>query len=288
MPATLSTKTLRDKYRMATLDKLLRKVLIAEKVTTVDRGDNYTIQNPYSSQPTVTVQALTGTYSPANFTTTDDALTVTDEFIVSEHIFDFEDVISKFDLFSNRIDEQNFAVAAKIDNFILNNLCEDAAGAYTTPVGGFTTAANVNLIFSSLLSKVMGFADAYRGTYVILENTDMPGIIQAGATNGFNLADQVLSNGLVGRWMGVDIHVARSGTFTDATVGTKTWTNLGHRIFGVKGCATYAAPRGIQFREIEVSGKTGKELTTWGYIGFKLWATKNQSGSELTFDITLA
>jgi hypothetical protein len=288
MAATLSTKTLRERYRQSSLDKLLRKVLIAEKVCTVDRGDNYKIHNPYSSQPTVTVQALTGTYSPANFSTIDDTLTVTDEFIVSEHIFDFEDVISDFNLFANRIDEQNFAVAAKIDSFVLNNLCADAAGAYTTPVGGFTTAANVNLIFSNLTSKVMGFADAYRGQYIILENTDMPGIIQAGATNGFNLADQVLNNGQVGRWMGVDIFVARTGTFTSETVGTKTWTNDGHRIFGVKGCATYAAPRGIQMREMEVSGKTGKELTTWGYIGFKLWATKNQSGSELTYDITLA
>jgi hypothetical protein len=288
MANTLSTKTLRDKYRMATLDKLLRNTLIAEKVCMVDRSEAKTIQNPYSSQPTVTVQALAGTYSPSTFTTTDDTLTVTDEFILSEHIFDFEDTLSNFDLFANRTDEQAFAVALKIDQFVLNNLLEDAAGAYTTPVGGFTTAANVNTIFANLTSKVMGFADAYRGQYIVLENTDMPGIIQAGATNGFNLADAVLSNGQVGRWMGVDIYVARTGTFSDATVGTKTWTNSGHRLFGVKGCATYAAPRGVQFREMEVSGKTGKELTTWGYIGFKLWATKNQSGSELTYDITLA
>lgn len=288
MPNTLSDKTKRERYRSSSLDKLLRKVLIAEKICMVDRSDNYKIHNPYSSQPTVTVQALAGTYTPATFTTTDDTLTVTDEFIVSEHIYDFEDVISDFNLFANRIDEQNFAIASKIDTFVLNNLCEDAAGAYTTPVGGFTTAANVNTIFSVLTSKVMGFADAYRGQYIVLENTDMPGIIQAGATNGFNLADQVLSNGQVGRWMGVDIYVARTGTFTNETMGTITWTNSGHRVFGIKGCATYAAPRGIQMREIPVSGKTGKELTTWGYIGFKLWATKNQASSELTWDITLA
>lgn len=288
MANTLSTKTLRDKYRQANLDKLLRNALISEKITLMDRSGSKTIQNPYSSQPTTTVQALAGTYSVNTFTTTDDTLTVADEFVCAEHVFDFEDTLSNFNLFANRTDEQHFSVALKIDQFVLNNLCEDAAGSYTTPVGGFTTAANVNIIFSQLLSKVMGFADAYRGTYVVLENTDMPGIIQAGATNGFNFADSVLNNGLVGRFMGVDIYVARTGTFTDATVGTKTWTNSGLRLFGVKGCATVAMPGGFKFEEKPVTGKTGMEIVTFGYIGFKLWATKNQSGSALTYEIILA
>lgn len=284
MANTLSTKTLRDKYRQANLDKLLRNALVSEKVALMDRSGSKTIQNPYGSQPTTTVQALAGTYSVNTFTTTDDTLTVADEFVCAEHVFDFEDTLSNFDLFANRTDEQHFSVALKIDQFVLNNLCEDAGASYTTPVGGFTTAANVNVILSNLISKVAGYADSYRGLYLVIENTDLPGVIQAAATNGFSFADAALNNGYVTSYMGVDIHVVRASTFSDATVGTKTWTNSGHRVFGVKGCATVAMPEGFKFEEKAVSGKTGMEIVTYGYIGFKLWATK----VDLTVDITLA
>ena len=48
--------------------------------------------------------------------------------------------------------------------------------------------------------------------------------------------------------------------------------------------ATYASPRGVTFEEKGVSGKTGKEVVTYGYIGFKLWATK----IALVVNITLS
>ena len=84
--------------------------------------------------------------------------------------------------------------------------------------------------------------------------------------------------------MGVDIYVVRTGTFTDATVGTITWTNAGHRVAGVKNVATTALPGGIKTEEKMVSGKTGMEVATYGYVGFKLWAPK----VTLVIDITLA
>lgn len=250
----------------------------------VDRSNNLRIQSPYSSTPTVTVQALAGTYSTADFTTTDDTLTVTDEFIVAEHIMDFQESLTQFDLFAARTEQMAFNVAKKIDEFVLNNLCEDGTGTYTTPTGGFTTAANINEIFAQINAKLDGFADTYNGKFVVLENTDMVGLYQAGATNGFTFADSVLNNGKVGQWMGVDIYVVRSGTFTDATVGTITWTNSGHRVAGVKNMATVAMPGGIKTEEKMVSGKTGMEVVTYGYIGFKLWAPK----VSLILDITLA
>jgi hypothetical protein len=284
MANTISSRTYRDKYRSATLDTLLRGAMVTEKITSVDRSNNMRIQSPYSSTPTVTVQALTGTYTPAAFTTTDDTLTVTDEFIVAEHIMDFEDSLSKFDLFAARTEQMGFNVAKKIDEFVLNNLCEDGTGAYTTPTGGFTTAANINEIFANINAKVDGFADSYNGKFVVLENTDMVGLYQAGATNGFNFSDNVLNNGKVGQWMGVDIYVVRTGTFTDATVGTITWANAGHRVAGVKNVATVALPGGIKTEEKMVSGKTGMEIVHYGYVGFKLWAPK----VTLIIDITLA
>ena len=284
MANTIASRVYRDKYRSATLDTLLRGAMVSEAITSVDRSNNLRIQSPYSSTPTITVQALAGTYNVNDWTSTDDVLTVTDEFIVGEHIHDFQESLTQFDLFAARTEQMAFNVAKKIDEFVLNNLCEEGTGTYTTPAGGFATAANVNEIFANINSQVDGFADSYNGKYVVLENTDMVGLYQAGATNGFTFADNVLNNGRVGQWMGVDIYVVRTGTFTDATVGTKTWTNAGHRVAGVKNVATVALPGGTKTEEKMVSGKTGMEIATYGYVGFKLWAPK----VTLTIDITLA
>lgn len=285
---TISTKTYRDKYRLSTLDQLLRKALVAEKVCMVDRTGLKTIQSPYGSQPATTVQAIAGTYSTAAFTTTDDTLTVSDEFIVAEHIYDFEETLTKFDVFASRVDEMSFSVAAAIDKYVLNAILEDGTGTYTTPVGGFTTAANIPVIMSNLISKVAGFSDMYKGLYLVIENTDVPGFIQSGAASGFNFADSVLNNGFMANYMGVEVYVVRTLTFEDdATTsdsGSRTWTNSGHRLFGVKNTCTYAAPQSIKIEEKGVAGKTGKEVVVFGYIGAKVWYPK----ADLTIDITLA
>jgi hypothetical protein len=281
---TISTKTYRDKYRLANLDILLRKALVAEKICQVDRSDLKTLQNPYGSQVTTVVQAIAGTYSTAAYTTTDDTLTVSDEFIAAEQVFDFEVTLTKFDLFADRLDEQQYSVAQAIDSYVINEVTAEATtSTYSTPTGGFTVASNINNIMANLISKVVGYADAYKGLFLVIENTDVVGFIQAQATNGFSFADAALNNGWMANYMGVNIYVVRSGTYQSATVGTKTWTNSGHRMFGVNGSATYAAPRGIQFDEKGVSGKTGKEVVTWGYLGAKLWATK----AALVVNITL-
>jgi len=285
---TIDSKTYRDKYRLASLDSLLRVALVAEKICEVDRSDSKTIQNPYGSQPAAVVQAIAGTYTPAAFTTTDDTLTVADEVVIGEHIYNFEKLLSRFDLFANRQDEINNSIKTAIDKWVINCLCEDGTGTYSTPTGGFTTAANINVIMSNLLSKVAGYADVYRGLFLVIESTDVPGFIQAQATNGFNFADAALKNGFMSNYMGVEIYVVASGTFVDATTttasGTKTWTNSGHRVFGVKGVTTYACPRGGNWEEKGVTGKTGMEVSYDAQIGFKVWATK----AALIVDITLA
>lgn len=280
---TQSTYGNRDAYLKSQYDFVLRNALIAEKICDVNRSDVKRIQNPYGSQPTATIQAVAGTYSVTAWTVTDDALTVTDEVIYAEHIFAHEDFFAVFDIAASRLDNMMYAVAYGIDYFVLNNLCEDGTGTYTTPAGGFTTAANVNTIMANLSSKVAGY-DTQFGTYLVIENTDLVGFMVAGATNGFSMADSVLKNGKVTSWMGTDIYVVRSGTFADATIGTTTVTNSGHRVFGVNKAATYASPRGIQYEEKSVSGKTGKEVVVFGLVGFKLWNQKK----ALTIDITLA
>lgn len=285
---TIGTSTIgtswRAKYFSKNLQQVLRNALVAEKICQVDNTDILYIHNPYGNQPSAAVQALAGTYSVTAYTITDDSLTVTDEVIFAEQVFNFEQVMSNYDLMANRMDEIGYAIATKIDRFVVNNLCEDGTGVYTTPAGGFTSAANINVIISNLSSLTMGYADAYKGLFLVIENTDVPGFMQAQMTNGFSYADAALNNGFMSTYGGVEIYVVRAGTFANETLGTKTYTNLGHRVFGVKGISTYASPRGVQYEEKAVSGKTGKEVVAYGYIGFKLWTQK----APLIIDITLA
>lgn len=279
---TISTETYRQKYFASTLQIVLRKALIAEKICTVDRSDIKRIENPYGSQPTAAVTNISGTYSVSTYTTTDDTLTVDNEVKIAEHIYDFEKVLTSFDLFANRMDEMMYSVAERIDRFVINNLCEDGTETYPTPSGGFS-AANINTIIANCASKVMGYQDVRNGMFLVIENTDVPGFMAAQMTNGFSYADAALQNGFMLSYGGVEIYVVRTGTFADETLGTKTYTNSGHRVFGVKNVATYASPRGISYEEKGVTGKTGKEVVVFGYIGFKLWAQK----TGLIVDITI-
>jgi len=277
----------RDKYRKSSFELTLRNALVSEKICQVDRSDNFRIQSPYSSQPTATVQSITGgdqgTYSPALWSLTDDTLTVTDEVILGEHIFGHEAAMMQFGVYMNRMDEHNYAFAYAVDKFVLNNLCEDATGDYTTPAGGFS-AANTQTILANLASKVMGYAPAQNGFFLVIETTDVPGFMVQQMASGFSFADSALRNGFMTSQAGIDIYVVRPSTFVNATIGTTSVTNSGHRVFGVKGIATYAMPRGVQFEEKQVSGKTGMEIVTYGFIGFKLWAPHR----ALIVDITLA
>lgn len=285
---SLSSKTLRDKYRAAQIMQALRNAVVAEKVCMVDRSDLKTISSPYITAMSTVVQAVVGTYTPANVTSSDDTLTVADEFVVAGQIKGFERITSNFDLFFAANKAMTNSVVTAIDKWVVNNLCEDGTGTYTTPVGGFTTAANVNVIFSNIIAKTAGFADPLNGLYVIVENTDLTGILQAQVNTGFVRADSAATNGLLGNIMGVDIYVVRSGTFVDEAAttvsGTKTWTNLGHRVAGVKNISTYAFPRGLQFEEKGISGVTGMEVVCYGLVGFKQWTPT----ATLTIDITLA
>jgi hypothetical protein len=288
MANTLSTKTLRDKYRAAQIQQALRNAVVAEKVCIVDRTESKTISSPYITAVSSVVQAVAGTYAPAAITTTDDTLTVADEVIAATHIFQFEQSLANFDLFYTANVAMTNSVVTAVDKWVVNCLCEDGTGAYTTPAGGFTTSANVVTILSNIIAKVSGYADAMNGMYVIVENTDLTGIIQAQAGTGYSFSDAALNNGFVTSMLGVDIYVVRSGTFVDATTtsvsGSKTWTNSGHRVGGVKKVSTYAAPRGLTFEEKGVTGKTGMEVATIALVGFKQWTPT----ADLTIDITIA
>jgi hypothetical protein len=176
-------------------------------------------------------------------------------------------------LFADRADNQAYAIAYAIDKYVVNALCEDGTGTYSTPSGGFTTAANIVTILANLGSKFVGYAESYKGLYLVVEAADTVGFSAAQMTNGYNFADLALRNGLLTTMGGFDIFAVADGTFTtvssaDTTSGTQTWSNSGHRVAGVKGISTYAYPRGLTYGEKEVSGADGKEVYIMGYFGY--------------------
>jgi hypothetical protein len=288
MANTLGTDALRRKYFKSTLQTQLRNAVVCEEVCKVDRSDLNYIANPYITAQSATIQAKAGTYTPAAMTVTNDNLTVTDEVWASTHIFDFETLTSNFNLTADFLDDLAAQVLIGVDKFVLNNLTEDGTGAYTTPAGGFTTAANIPVIMSSLLSKVAGYQQPsfQKGSsyFLVIENTDLVGFMQTQVSSGYAYADSALNYGFMPNYMGVDIYVVRSGTFVSATIGSTSVTNSGHRVFGVKGVSTYASPRGVRYEEKSVTGKTGMEVVAIALVGFKLWATN----TDLIVDITLA
>lgn len=285
MANTLSTYALRNKYFKSNLEVALRNALVAEKICNVDKSDEKTIQNPYITNQTATIQAVAGTYTPAAMTVTDDALTVADEVWASTHVFDFETRTANFNLAANLLEDLIYSVTFKIDQFVLNKILDVATGTYTTPAGGFTTAANIPVICGELLGKVAGYQSGIASNpFLVIESTDIPGFAQAQVASGFAYADAALNNGFMGNYMGIKIYVVRTGTFVTTTLGTLTATNSGHRLFGISNLAMYASPRGVQYEEKGVTSKTGKEVVAYGLIGAKVWTPH----LGLFVDITLA
>ena len=277
---------LRHKYFQNGLQQVLRNALVSEAVFRVDRSELKTIENPYiSTAGTITQQAVAGTYSVSALATTEDTLSVADEVIVPTHIFDFEMRTANFDLTANFLDDMMYQVAYQVDKFVLNKQLSLATGTYTTPAGGFTQAANIPVICANLLSKVAGYAGGLAANpFLVIESTDIVGFAQAQVASGFTYADAALRNGFMTNYMGIDIYVIRTGTFVTATIGTLSATNSGRRLFGLKNLGLVASPRGIQYEEKSVSGKTGKEVVAWCYVGAKIWA----NNAPLFVNITLA
>jgi len=288
MANTIGTSTLsevwRIKYFKSTLETYLRNALVCEEICTVDRTNGRYIANPYLTQPTAAIAAIAGTYAVSTATTTDETLTVSEQVTYGVHLFEFEETLSRVDLYTSLVDDMSAAVATGVDKYVLNKITDAAGESYTTPTGGFTTPANINKIIGDLTGKVAGYADSQKGMFLVIENTDLTGFIQAGMSSGFNFADSALNNGFGGVFGGVEVFVVRTGTFATATIGTLTATNSGHRLFGIKNTAVYAAPRGIQYDEKKVTLKTGRELSVWANIGAAVWTPK----ANLLVDITLA
>jgi hypothetical protein len=278
MANTIGTSTLsevwRIKYAQKKLDLSLKTASVSEKCFKKDTSGAYYISNPYLTAQTATAATMAGTYTVTSATTTDDKLTVTDQVSRGVHLFEFEDTLSRADLFSSFVDDLAAETTLLVDQWVINYMANNAGETYETAAGGFTTPGNINKIIGDLLGKVAGYDPARKGFFLIIENTDVTGFIQAGMSNGFSFADAHLNNGWAGVYGGVDIYVVRTGVFSTSTIGTLSASNSGKRLFGVKDIHTYALPKGVQYQELKTTGKTGKEIGVWANVGAAVWTQK--------------
>lgn len=274
---------LRHKYFQNGLQQALRNQLVSEAICKVDTSGLKTIENPYiSTSGTITQQAPAGTYTVSAMATTEDSLAVSEEIIVPTHVFDFESRFANSNLVADFLDDIIYQVRFQTDKYVLNKLLDIATGTYSTPAGGFTTPANIPIIFANLLSKVAGFAYGYGSNpFIVIESTDIVGLAQAQVAVGFTYADRALNGGIIPQYMGVDIYVIRTGTFVTATIGTLTAVNSGHRFFGLKNIAVISS-RGADYEEKSVSLKTGKEVVGLNYVGAKIWAVHLANFIDIT------
>lgn len=256
---TISSRTYRDLLRNSTLQAILHSATVTEAIADVDRSGKKVIQNPYPSTPTVTIQALAGTYSVNSFTTTDDSLTVTQEIVLAEQIYDFEESLSIPNLFQNRTENMAWKIKDKLDTQVLSDILATSGINTLAVTGGFATFGVLKAL-GQLQGLVAGYSTSQNDVFMVIENTDIAAFIAAQVSSGFQMADMALKNGFMGNYLGVDIYVVRSGQ-----------SPANHRLGGIKRKFTVALPVEWKSFEKEVSGKTGREVGLYGYYGSKVW-----------------
>lgn len=269
---TISSRTFRDQLRNDTLQEILHSATVTEAIADVDRSGKKVIQNPYPSTPTVTIQALAGTYSINTYTTTDDNLTVSQEIILAEQIFDFEESLTAIDIFMNRTMNMAWKIKDKLDTQMLTDILATSGINTLAVTSGFATFGVLKAL-GQLQGLVAGYSTAMNEVFLVIESTDVAAFISAQVSTGFNMADMALKNGFMGNYLGVDIYVVRSGQ-----------SPTSHRLGGLKRKFTVALPVEWKSFEKEVSGKTGKEVGLFGYYGAKVW----HNNLSLVVDVQIA
>lgn len=282
MANSIDNETKREKYAKGRLDYNLRRRAIAAEIFMVDNSANLYVDNPFVTTTGANAEAMAGTLTLGDLTITNDRFEVTEWVHETVHIFDFENRFNDFDLFSAAIDEMTSNVALMADKIALNKVA-DNAGANIATLSGGMAQANIDDLFGKIAGEFAGYQGVENGVYLAVENTEVPGLVQKQILTGFSFADATANNGLGGEYMGVEIYVTRTGTFVNGTVGTGTYTNANVRLCGVKKTASFAMIREGGYREVDVSLKTGKEVSVFGYVDAHVWTTK----APLTATVTL-
>lgn len=269
----LSTYTWTHAKKASIMQEYLESMTVARAISDFVVGKKY-IHNPFPTPGAVTVNSpMTGLYTPVTLTTTDDSLEVNREAIYNTHLFDFETTFADYNLANEVLKLASAKLAEDMDRELLAIL---AAGAGTTiNVSGGFTKVNAFDSIASAVGVLSGYTQSMNGLYIVIDNTQVPAFISAGATAGFTFADAVLNNGLMGNIMGFDIYTVRAGQLPANTA-----------IAGIKKASTTGTGGAIKIEEKQVSGKTGTEFAAINYSRSALW--NNNQPLVVKFDFAVS
>lgn len=287
----LSNNASRRTYAMARFNASLEKDIISPYIFKMDTTNSRTIENPFIASTTTVGGSITNTYTAGTPSTTDDTLTVSKQFHNVQNVADFSQKVGQFDVMAGVIDEITARLAESVDQWALNRALADvhaSAASFATASGGITKT-NALDILATVQGRVSGFKNLPgKNAYIVIENTELPAFLQNSAASGFAFGDKVLFNGIVKNAMGVDIFVARTGTFVSATVAGDAFTNVSRRLFGVKNMITMAKPSASRegavstYFEKEIDSFIGTQVGVVCYTGVKAWVPMLSLSGSLT------
>lgn len=266
----LSTYTWTHAKKAAVMQEYLESMTVARAISDFVVGKKF-IHNPFPVPGSVTVNSpMLGTYTPVVFNSTDDTLEVNREAIYNNHFFDFETRFADYNIAMESLKLASAKLAEDMDRELFAIL-EAGAGETVEVPGGFTKANTFDAV-AEAVGRLSGYANAMNGMYIVIDNTQVPAFVSAGATAGFSYADAVLNNGLRGNLMGFDIYVVRSGQLPADTA-----------LAGIKKASTTGIGGAIHIEEKQVSGKTGIEFVAVNYSRSALW--NNNQPLVVKFDL---
>jgi ElaB/YqjD/DUF883 family membrane-anchored ribosome-binding protein len=254
------------------LQARLETRLIVWDIFEVDTSNTYVHHNPYQSTSTATNSVVSSpAYTVADFSITEDSLTVNKRAYVSEHVDNYDELFSRYDLAMERAKEHADRIKKTIDKDSLQTVTTTSGiqlvdnATLGGAAGNITlSTSNIDEVFDAARIKLdEADVDTDGELFAVLRPKDISKLRLFASTAGFNTADETFKNGKVGRYMGFDIYMSNN-----------LYTNGGsaYPLFGAKKSAFIALPEsGIGFEAKSVSGKFGKEIVSHKFHNSKVW-----------------
>lgn len=214
---------------MPKFQDILDKKAVAKGISDVYSGSDRIIHNPYQSTPAGADGAAATSYSVADFTLTDDTITVNRRAVAAEHIDNIEQLQVRYDLAMARAERHAYVVADKIDQFMLelpvatSGVADIDDGDFAGTPGNAKVVSNSNVddIANEIRTQLM-LANSNGRPFWVVSPYEAADIASFTMNNGYTSADSAIRNGFTGEnFGGLDIYVSNN-LYHETTLGLAT------------------------------------------------------------------
>ena len=254
----------------------LKKSLVALEVcdTSLEADLHYgdTLHFPYIGSLAATPYTPGNTYSPQDFTATDDTITVNTYKVVPFYIDDIYALQSHQDYASSVADDAAYQLRDAIDTDALAEVsagirfgeASGTAGTYVTGTSANTisiasTSGNIDDVFVAARQALREGNVPEDGDWIAVMRPEIAADIELMAMNaGFNVADATLKNGYAGDFLGFHCYVSNNMT-------------SGHMYLGKRGGIKLVVQKEPNMVIKDVSDKLGKNFAPSIIYGQKVF-----------------